>query len=433
MVSRDWIYDPSFALNSDHAIYQKILRDPVAAHAMRYRRHLAAGTEWTLTAHSSSEEDERAAAVVEALLKNLQGFTDARICLNECLFRGSSYAFIEGAREMIAVGDDAPRAWWVPTALKDVDRRRFRQAHDRENGVIDWQMWNVQGRRWDWLDHPEWFVRCVVEATEDSLGYGRGLLDTLYLFQASKARVLRDAMAASARFGQGMILAKVNNLRGPDGRPTATSGRDGDSVAAEWLTVLRKMTAEHGLVFDSRDEVKLLTGIGEGFQLLDQLRQYLDASQVMAVLGATVQTMEPKGGSFALAKEQANSTEALIQADRKRLGEALTRDLIGQVWRLNRLQLQDAGLGAARPPELVITQGQREDPTASAQVISSLLAAGVPLRADEVYRKTGFTVPTEDDEVIEPQKQAEPGAMPDLSGLFKARNGNGLNRLENIL
>ena len=29
---------------------------------MRYRRHLAAGTEWTLTVHSPSEEDERAAA-----------------------------------------------------------------------------------------------------------------------------------------------------------------------------------------------------------------------------------------------------------------------------------------------------------------------------------------------------------------------------------
>ena len=73
----------------------------------------------------------------------------------------------------------------------------------------------------------------------------------------------------------------------------------------------------------------------------------------------------------------------------------------------------------------MITQGQREDPTASAQVISTLLAAGVRLRADEVYRKTGFSVPGEDDEVIEPQKAADSAGLPDLADLFKASNGNG--------
>ena len=32
---RDWIYDPDYALANDSAVYEKIMRDPVTAHAIR--------------------------------------------------------------------------------------------------------------------------------------------------------------------------------------------------------------------------------------------------------------------------------------------------------------------------------------------------------------------------------------------------------------
>ncbi len=422
MLYRDWVHDPSFALASDSSAYQKVMRDPIAAHAARYRRHLVAGPEWHVEPATGSETDERAALLIEELLRQLQGFTDARLRLADAIFQGSAYEFVEGERRMVALAEGEPRAWWIPLGLCNVDRRRFRLGRDVE-GDLGWQLWSVERRAWEPLEHPEWFVRSVFDDSESTLGYGRGLIDTLYYYQAAKARTLQMSMRAAERFGQGLLVAKIENLRGPDGRPVSAVGRDGDSVADEWIDVLKKHAAEDVLVHDSRDEVSVVTGIGEGFGLLKDLIDYLDASQVMSVLGATVNTMQPDGGSFALAKEQANSTESLIVADRQRLAEDLTRDLVGLVWRLNRQQIADEGLGGARQPRLVIEQQRREDPAAASTVISTLLAAGVPLRSDEVYRKTGFTLPAEGEPVI------EGGApVPDIGGLFgkAAARGNGL-------
>ena len=54
LFSRDWVYDPSYALAQDAEIYTKVLRDPVAAHAIRFRKHLVAGVEWHLEPASDS-------------------------------------------------------------------------------------------------------------------------------------------------------------------------------------------------------------------------------------------------------------------------------------------------------------------------------------------------------------------------------------------
>ena len=94
-----------------------------------------------------------------------------------------------------------------------------------------------------------------------------------------------------------------------------------------------------------------------------------------------------------------------------RLGEELTDCLVGQLWRLNRQQLSDAGLAEARMPRLAIINKPIDDPRESAQVIATALASGIPLRKDEVYRQLGFTVPIDGDEVIEPGQAAGAGGL----------------------
>lgn len=425
LMQRDWVYDPSFALQSDWAIYEKVLRDPIAAHAIRFRQHLVAGHEWRVEPSSEEEIDQTMSTIVEGLIDNIQNFTDARLCLANAIFRGSSYAFIEGQRILIQMpGDSIARSWWVPLRLVDVDRRRFRLARDFETKELGWQLWSVERQDWEPLDNPQWFVRSVFQDTEDSLGYGRGMLDTLYYFQANKARVLRDAMSASARFGKGMVLAAVDQLRGPDGRPV--SGEDGSTVVDAWKTELARMSSEHAIVHDSRDKVSIVQGIGEGFNILTKLIDYLDAAQVTAVLGSTVATMKPEGGSFALAKEQADSTEALVQADRERLSEDITRDLIGLIMSMNKAQFKDAGLAGAKKPRFKIHQAKAQDPTEQANIAAVLLAAGIDLRKDEVYEKTGYTMPGEDDEVI--SGTTAPAAADPFGAGFKAKKNGTLKR-----
>lgn len=400
ITSRDWVYDPSFAIRSDHAIWLKIQRDPVAAHAIRFRKHLVAGTDWTVNPATDSDEDKAAAEVSHEAMSLIQGFTDARINQADAIFRGSSYSFVSGSRKLLSLGGGPERWWWVPERLIQVDRRRFRLVRDWQNRCLKWQFWSVEGRAWQDLDNPEWFCRSVFSDTEDTLGYGRGLLDTLYYFQAGKARVLRDAMRCSERFGSGFIKVAIDNARGADGRPAAAKGRDGDSVATAWRRTLKKQAAEDFLCHDKRDEVEIVQGFGEGFGLLKSLIDYYDASQVMTVLGAVVNTMKPEGGSFALAAEQANSTETLVQADRKRMSDDITRDVLGLFWRLNRFNLSEQ-VGACRPPRFEIVQRRNNDPYQSAETIDRLLRAGISLRREDVYDRIGFSQPAPGDEVFE--------------------------------
>lgn len=415
---RDWVGDPSFALKSDATIYEKVLRDPVTAHAIRFRKHLVAGAEVRVEGASDRPEDQAAAAVVEELLGNVMGFTDARISLAEAIFRGSAYAFVSGTRRVIEVGTlpgggaAPPQNWWVPERLVDVDRRRFRLVRPDPQRPLAWEFWSAERSAWEALAHPEWFIRSVHEDTEGSLSYGRGLLDTLYYCQSLKARLVQDAASAAERFGQGLIKVAVEGLRGADGRPVGGDQRDGDSVASAWQEVMTRHRARHVLVHDSRDEVEVLQGIGEGAGLIKQLLDYVDNALVTTVLGSTLPTLEGDGGSRALGEVQENSTEALVQADRARLADDLTRDLVGLLWRLNRPQLE-AQVGRARMPRVKIDQRKREDPDAAAELIAKLLAAGVALRKDEVYDKVGFTVPLPGEDVIE----GAGGVVPQLGGL----------------
>ena len=400
LMMRDWVYDPSFALASDWDIYQKIMRDPVAAHAIRYRKHMVAGTEWRIEPGSDRADDKRAAEMIEDILGSIHNFTDARIRIADSIFTGSSYTFIAGEKNLMSVGGSEKREWWCPYSLKDVDRRRFRRVYNREEERHYWEFWSVDRSDWEELENPEWFIHSIYDDVESSLGYGRGLLDTLYQFQACKARILQDSMAASERYGQGFLTVGVDNMRGPDGRPVAGEDNSGTTIAQEWSSELEKHKSRHILVHDARDEVKMINGFGEGYQMLTRLIEYFDTSMVTAVLGSNLPTTADRGGSYAMAVVQADSSEALIQADRLRLSDEITRDLIGACWRYNYANFVAEGLGDARVPAFRIVNQKKEDPKEAAPTIERLLNSGIELRKDEIYRKVGFTMPMPEDETI---------------------------------
>ena len=52
-------------------------------------------------------------------------------------------------------------------------------------------------------------------------------------------------------------------------------------------------------------------------------------------------------------------------------------------------------------PYFKTTQQERENAQIAATIITTCLASGIKLKADEVYQKLGFTKPSEQDEIIE--------------------------------
>lgn len=413
-----WIHDPSYALGQDPDVYEKVTRDPVVAHAIRFRKHLAAGRDWRIEPASDEPQDVRAAEIVRALVLKVQGFTDARIRQGSAIFRGSAYQFIEGARSWERIAGVAG-SWWVPRALRDVDRRRFRLAIAPDRSGLRWELWSVARRVWEPLEHPEWFVRTVFDDTEESLGYGSGLLDTLYRFAALKTGNMQRVGRACERFANGFMVAKV---RGGNEKTRGGRGAGGQTRAQAFMAAVQKHRTDDVLAIDSEDDVVFVNGLGEGWGILTDTLGYLDTNMVMAVLGSTLATMQSLGevGSNAKAKEHAASTESLVQADRDRIGESLTVGLVGQLWRQNAWLIQELAPGASMP-SLLIGQEKSEDPEVAAGVVSTLRAAGVPLMRAEVYSKTGFSQPAPGDEVFDgPAPGAAPPAPTNLLGQFRA-------------
>ena len=91
-----------------------------------------------------------------------------------------------------------------------------------------------------------------------------------------------------------------------------------------------------------------------------------------------------------------------MQFDRNKMDEDLTDSLISLVWRLNRKNLVDMGLGNARMPHFSTVQEKKQDPQVAAAIITQMAQTGLPLRLDEVYDKIGFSKPqAEVDDVFE--------------------------------
>lgn len=386
------IYDPEFALRQDPEIYEKIRRDAVIAQALTFRKHLIAGRSWNIEPSGTEPADKKAAVVVRELIAKIERLSSTLFNLAEAVVRGSAYALIIGRRMTLRIADFPPMTWWVPVRLKDVDRRRFRQVVD-DDGNSHWEFWSVKRYRWEKLENPGWFVRHIYDDTEPSLGYGRGLLEALYFYNYAKQVALERGLQGLERWAMGILLAAVDSLR------VNSNTTDSDDLVQQWIDTVNAMRSQHVLVYDKNDSFSVLTGGGEGWQIVREILEYLDNAMRTLILGANLPTSATEGGSFALGQVQENSTEALVQYDRRLLEETLTRDLVGRVLDMNRANFVSLGLPLDRP-RFNIAQEKREDPSSSIQVIATAISAGISLRRDEVYQKIGFTPPGPDDETI---------------------------------
>lgn len=395
------VYDPGFALSSDPLAYAKITRDPDIWRAVEYRKRKVAGIHWNVDPQGDSAADKLYASVVEKLLKKIHGFVGARATLAEAFLTGSKWAFIEGEQRIMTLGDGKPRLWWVPTRLKNVSRLRFvgkPEIDDDGRPWVRWQMYSLTTHQWELLEHPEWFAKLVYpDQEEETLGYGRGLIDSIYYYWRAAEIVLQEGLNGLERWSQGVLAAKVDGARDAENNlPNAT-------VVQNWMDTLAKLRSRNVLVYDKQDEVEVITGGAEGNKIVMDFLRFLKTSITRAIEFGVLPTGGGEDvGSNARAEEESDSMEAAYQYDRELLSECLTRDLIGQVVRLNTANLEELGLGSAESPVFSIANKKSVDPSKEIGVITSALQAGIPLKKSEVYESIGKTMPNEaEDEVFE--------------------------------
>ena len=404
------LYDPDYALSRDPDIWNKVRRDSVCAQCIDTRLHMVAGKEWNLEAATDSEADKEAASVCEDIIRHIKNFTEARYLLAMALFRSRSYAFIEGKPETRTWGDGKPRTWWVPYRLRDLDRRRIRfrsiQNYDKqgqESLRVVTELWSVLREQYEELEDPSQFVKMTYRDEESRLSYGRGLLDSMYFYVWARGIIWREGLTGLERWSQGILIGKVDSMR------EGSTGKTNETMRNELFDSLKEMRSRHVLVTDKETELQVVTGGMEGHSMCMDFLKYLDEKLTSLILGSSLPFGGGDGGgSYARAEVEQGTTHAMVQFDRDKIDEALTEDLVGLVWAANFRNLASIGLEGAGMPRFRSHAEKREDPQQAAGVIAQLAGIGLPLKLEEVYRKTGFTMPSEDDEVFEAPQQEAP-------------------------
>lgn len=407
------VYDVSTWLTRDPEAEDKMLRDGDIAYAVEYRQSLVAGRQWDLQpANEGSPRADMAVMVGRQLLGKLKRFTASRKLLARAFFHGARYARIHGETRRMTLGDGRERWWWVPTMLEDIDKRAMRIVPHNDGKTIaaTWQRWDVAGGRWVDLTEQEavHMVRHTYNDEQGTLGYGRALREALGWWWHTKAHVFSESTMAAEKFAQGIIHAKIDGLR------DASSAEPNSTLIEDWVTAIENMRGRHVIVSDRADDIQVIQGNGEGWQLLKDLRDEMRTVIVTLVLCANLTTSASKGGSYAMAEVQENSTEALIQFDRESLEETLTDHLLGCVWWNNYANLLELGI-ADEMPRFNIRQEKLTDPLQRAQVAQMLHAMGVDLSKQDLHEQTGFRLPQDGEPTIGgavPMQPAPLGGLP---------------------
>lgn len=419
------LWDTSFATERDPDAPEKMLRDARIAAAVFRRREWEAGTDWVIDAGKDpSPHDKALASVLDTLVRDyLKGFTPARQQLAMSFFHGRSYAAIEGRRMPLRIGNKV-RQWWVPTRLKNIDRRRIQPFIER-SGMPDqhvvWKYHHTQLANWVPITDTRRLISMRFDETESTLTHGNGLINALYFWWQGVAEIFKEAIQAASRSGQGTAVAKVK------GAKKAGTALPNAEVVNKWRKAIERARESNVLVMDTDDEIDIvdLTGDAVGFILdfRDRLYEEMDS----LILGSTRPTGGGgEGGSYARAAIEQDSTESLIKTGRQAQEEALSEGLLGYLCFQNSANLHEMGLSGARRGRLSIIDEKPTDPLVEAQVTQTLLGAGVPLDRAEVYEKSGRTVPQVGAEVIKPQPKPEPfNPFGGGGGGFGAPGGSG--------
>lgn len=404
------LHDPSVWLTRDPEAEEKMLRDPDIAHAIGYRRTLIAGRQWGVVPRREAPRAPVAVLVATEALEQIHHFTAARFALARSFFSGARFARIHGGPKKLRIGDGKLRTWWIPQRLEDVDKRVYRIVPTREDEQIQahWERWSIKEQKFVPLTLTEarTTIKHVYNDDQGHLGYGLALREALGWVWYAKSNIAQETLQAIERYAGGLLHIRINGAR------DAATGLPNETLINAWRDLAEKLRGRHVLVSDKEDEVEVIQGNAGGSEVLDNMRAEMRSTIFTLVLGANLTTSADKGGSFALADVQENSTEALVQYDREILEETLTKDLLGCIWSMNHPNLVELGI-VDDMPRFSITQEKREDPVQRGNVAQVLNTIGVSLALDEVLEQTGFRKPEAGEDVI---AGAPPGSQPSLSG-----------------
>jgi len=417
------VWDPSYALSKDPEVWEKAQQDTVISGSIERSLLDVAGQSWDVVAHSEDPLDMQLAEIVGDVFRKMDAaqFSNARRNLAEARLLGSAFARITGDFHQARIHDGKRRRWWIPGRLVDVDRRRMRaiaQFPDGGGVVVRWEIHSPTRKRWEvWNPRDMPMVRVVYCDRESALGYGRGIMDSVYYGLYIRTTALKYGLQGLQRWAQGLLLGKID-LKAAGGTEATT-----EQVRDKMLADLRAMLGDNVLVVSKDDEVEVVTGGMEGHQIVDSILNRVERELVTRIEGTPLSVMSGEsGGAYALGKEHGTEQHTQRRFDREMLAGGLGQ-LIEFTVEMNKATLVEVNplLLEANLPKFDIQDQRVEDPKRDAEVAEIALRSGARISRREYHDRIGWGMPADDEEVLEPpERPAQPFGGMDLNAALSA-------------
>jgi len=404
------VYDPDYALAQDPEYWEKVQRDPVIKHAFEARLHKVAGRDWQLVPgkRRARPVDEDAVTLMEEIVDMVPGLTQARYHLAKGVFLGETWGYIEGSRRPMTVGGRTGN-WWLPTRIRNIDKRRIRSVPDWDSGAaagrritMAYEIHDIETHTWAPIHPSAPLIHFAYDDEESRLGHGRGLAEAIYFYHYAKGIVLREGLEGLEKWARGMVVAKISGK--------GSSPLSNETTRDAYLDELEQQRQGGIFAMDADDELDVLWADASGHTQVFAWLEYLDQAITQVILGSVLPTGGGADvGSNARAEVESDSTETLVGYDRRALYESISRYLVGAIWYWNQKEIKALGLGDAAMPRLTATSVDESDPEKVARTVAAILGAGIPLVKTELYDRLGWSMPSEDDEIIEGVAPSAPG------------------------
>lgn len=181
-------------------------------------------------------------------------------------------------------------------------------------------------------------------------------------------------------------------------RVADSSDAEDQALAAEALKQLHSNSAAivgQGVNFELTELAKAASAGS-----FDDFKRVLENSITIAILGQSEAAGlgNTTSGSRAAVEVVDMVRKDIIFQDMIRTTRRVQRGIVDQWWRRNR------GESTPCPYQFEFATEQAQDPLVNAQIVRTVLDAGIPIKTSEVYARIGFTVPVEGDEVISPSR-----------------------------
>jgi hypothetical protein len=397
--------EKDFGYMQDQNIMEKLRLDPRYRGVEETLLAEVAGVSWSLSNHSGNNSHVK---YYEWMLNQINGFSESRINMARAVVEGMACLRIEGMFQYTTIpGDTERRRWWIPKKLRFIPPGRIRRSLHYDKNRKPWWRWNIFDpyiNRWLPITDETKYIWSSYRATEENIGYGNGLAQSIYNMMKLKVVLLELLSAGAERWVDSWIIVKLTDTM------KQTSDLYKDGAIQDLLKNITQMRA-HGVLAVQDADIELSPpGQSNTGQILLDMVEKIDREITILMTATNLPTDIQSGGSYAATQGQLEQQSKRLLFQRNSVvAEPLTDWLLYAIYKNNLPNWRNLGIAGHSIPYLTISGGEVFNANERLQAFQFAIQNGIPIAEDDLRSQLKLSEISEGKKVVKVSPQVQGG------------------------